>query len=629
MKKLLIFITIFFISSGIALAGTCWNGGYAGTAPWTVLDGEGGDPSCAQADVNYCVNSVAGVGDTVNVGAGTATWTTTTRHPRDTNSYACLPISKGVNLIGAGSDQTIITNGTTARLIIVAMTDEDTAQTVKIKGFGFTSASGPFLKIGYSYSAPFAIQKAIIGENTFTVTSGVGVKGNAIYDRGHYGVVYGNIFNGMYYPIARSGGNVNWWEFEPQNIFTYGSEYYMYYEDNEINFPSSGASYHIVTDGEYSPRYVYRYNDINTPGDTDSYLFELHGEQVTPMASAFGAEIYGNDWTSTNLTSEVSNFFKQRSGQTLVFYNNNSGGSRTPTMEGYTSSVCICPEDYASLKNTHNSYWFHNRKNLTGAFFSAAGTGGLDCNGLTDIPTMGRDIFSNVSTPGITAGTLANIPASCAVGQGYWATDQATDDLTGMVGVSPDTPISGELYKCTSTDTWTKIFEPYAYPHPLRFDAEMSGSLVGNLGLVETDIVAGGQSFTIELTGTTWVADVVSDGTKKAALVAGITGNSQDAHGWNVEVTITDVVRTSDTVVTMTLPASAGYDITTPEEVSVQIAAALNAANEVINATPNITIDIVTPAPPSGSAKASVGRGGSSAKGGALGTSSAAQITGN
>ena len=39
--------------------------------------------------------------------------------------------------------------------------------------------------------------------------------------------------------------------------------------------------------------------------------------------------------------------------------------------------------------------------------------------------------------------------------------------LTGMVGRSPATPISGTLYKCTATNTWTSYYTPYTYPHPL------------------------------------------------------------------------------------------------------------------------------------------------------------------
>lgn len=69
---------------------------------------------------------------------------------------------------------------------------------------------------------------------------------------------------------------------------------------------------------------------------------------------------------------------------------------------------------------------------------------------------------------GVGCGTLGSRPATCTVGVGYWATDQSCSDLTNTTGVNPTTPISGTLYKCTSTDTWESYYEPYEYPHSLR-----------------------------------------------------------------------------------------------------------------------------------------------------------------
>jgi len=87
-----------------------------------------------------------------------------------------------------------------------------------------------------------------------------------------------------------------------------------------------------------------------------------------------------------------------------------------------------------------------------------------------------RDIYVAVSsfngTSGVGCGTLANRPGTCTTGVGYWATDQSCATLTDYVGVNPTTPISGTLYKCTATDTWTAAYTPYTYPHPLRGEAD-------------------------------------------------------------------------------------------------------------------------------------------------------------
>ena len=79
---------------------------------------------------------------------------------------------------------------------------------------------------------------------------------------------------------------------------------------------------------------------------------------------------------------------------------------------------------------------------------------------------------------GVGCGTLANRPETCTTGVGYWATNQKCDDLTGMVGVNPSIPISGTLYKCTSTNTWEPYYTPYTYPHPLRGSNRLSGGAV-------------------------------------------------------------------------------------------------------------------------------------------------------
>jgi hypothetical protein len=63
-------------------------------------------------------------------------------------------------------------------------------------------------------------------------------------------------------------------------------------------------------------------------------------------------------------------------------------------------------------------------------------------------------------TEGVGSGTLAARPSTCTTGVAYWATDQGKWNQSGSGG-------QGELFKCTSTDTWTLFYTPYPYPHPL------------------------------------------------------------------------------------------------------------------------------------------------------------------
>jgi len=70
-------------------------------------------------------------------------------------------------------------------------------------------------------------------------------------------------------------------------------------------------------------------------------------------------------------------------------------------------------------------------------------------------------------TSGTGCGTLANRPTSCTPGLG--SADYASP--TGSYGVAYFATDAnggrGELYSCTSTNTWTGIYEPAVYPDPL------------------------------------------------------------------------------------------------------------------------------------------------------------------
>ncbi|MGI0100953.1 MAG: hypothetical protein ACREBH_04540 [Candidatus Micrarchaeaceae archaeon] len=66
-----------------------------------------------------------------------------------------------------------------------------------------------------------------------------------------------------------------------------------------------------------------------------------------------------------------------------------------------------------------------------------------------------------IKLPGTGWGPLADRPASCTPNVGYWATDQGNWNKSGN-GFG-----QGELFVCTSPNTWTLYYEPYTYPYPL------------------------------------------------------------------------------------------------------------------------------------------------------------------
>jgi hypothetical protein len=88
-------------------------------------------------------------------------------------------------------------------------------------------------------------------------------------------------------------------------------------------------------------------------------------------------------------------------------------------------------------------------------------------NGSPKAQTSPTSPFNGAS--GVGFGTLANRPTACTPHVGYFATDQGTWNQSGN-GFG-----QGELFICTATNSWSMMYQPYTYPHPL-----ITGSSVKN-----------------------------------------------------------------------------------------------------------------------------------------------------
>lgn len=128
--------------------------------------------------------------------------------------------------------------------------------------------------------------------------------------------------------------------------------------------------------------------------------------------------------------------------------------------------------------------------------------------------------------------------------------------------------------------------------------AVLTGTVISTPAITEADVVAGGKTIIITLTGDTWVATVGQDNAITTALIAGIDSAQSEAAGWDAVVkahmVYTDVVRTSSTVVTVTLGDEATYDITATETITVTIPASAVTLGAQIVATPTFTVTAVT-----------------------------------
>jgi hypothetical protein len=126
--------------------------------------------------------------------------------------------------------------------------------------------------------------------------------------------------------------------------------------------------------------------------------------------------------------------------------------------------------------------------------------------------------------------------------------------------------------------------------------ASASAAVTGTAGdgCTETQIVTGGETIILTLTGDTWVASGGTFNAIRQDIIDGIDSAQSEANGWDAErgdIAVTDVARTSDTVVTITLPALASYAITANETITVTIPASALTGGSPIVASPTFVIN--------------------------------------
>lgn len=132
--------------------------------------------------------------------------------------------------------------------------------------------------------------------------------------------------------------------------------------------------------------------------------------------------------------------------------------------------------------------------------------------------------------------------------------------------------------------------------------AVVSGSLQDGSANSVAGIQAGKGTITITLSGEKWRSDVASDAAKALALVSSVTvTNGVQATGWAAKVlpklVQSTVNRVSDTVVTITVPVVADYDILTDEALVISVPTSIIQGTTPITATPSLNILRLASAP--------------------------------
>ena len=142
----------------------------------------------------------------------------------------------------------------------------------------------------------------------------------------------------------------------------------------------------------------------------------------------------------------------------------------------------------------------------------------------------------------------------------------------------------------------------FEYVAPMTGSAALTGTAVVD-GVLESEIVTGGQTIIITLTDDTWIAagtGPIGTDANTQALIDGIDGDVAGGTGWDEKVQSTlvpddDVVRGSDTECTITLNAAADYAITSDETITVTIPAEVLTGGVEITADATFVVTNETP----------------------------------
>jgi hypothetical protein len=460
--------------------------------------------SASRTDVLDCVNAAVS-GDTINVPAGTASYSTP----------IALPGTKDITLRGAttitcsgtaGSPGYACTAGATNTSLTCAdgcfLLDLGASQ--RISGFTMTTAGNELIS---SVGAQHGGKHFRIDHNRLVTTGGwspIRFKNNDSAAHAQ-GIWDHNIFedgisihtNGTLCQLEEGCGSFQhtlW----AQDSLLGDSAHVVYVEAN--HFVTSAGTVNFA-DGNYGARAVLRFNKTEGPSISG---FEYHSVQGENRGYQRW-ETYHNAFV--DLDGSDSCFFGMafiRAG-TGVWFNNAMSGA----ISGCNNSISIDnvrsadddPIPGAGLCNGSSpwdqntpgqlgwhcrdqigigrdvSTWTHNPPapwnqvlkpaylwgNTRGGSIVTASVLPQDRNPLHIQANREYYDHSTASgspqTAGVRVGTIANRPAGCTAGVGYWATDEGE---WNSLQPGPD----GRLYKCSPANNWSLYYVPYSYPHP-------------------------------------------------------------------------------------------------------------------------------------------------------------------
>jgi hypothetical protein len=484
--------------------------------------------SCSAGDVQSALDR-ASSGDTVSVPAGTCSWTTAVLWAAPANVTF---MGAGTSATGGGDRTVIVDDyAANSPLLSITVPDTGafrmSGMTFQggsgvLKDGGMLQLNGPgMVRLDHlhlstqTYSPSNNLKVLVVGDGIY------GVLDHSILDLFSTSAIY--IYNGA---GSDGQGNTTW-----ASDTNFGVSSFFFIEDNIIHGTPDSHDTRVV-DCFTAGRFVIRFNslvascagEVHATGhagdDRGCRAQEIYGNLSTSGSGqtepnfcladigSGTALVWGNQAPDIyknvlhfNVTRKNNATYSQQptpSGWGYCGTEFNGTGSawdgNTNTVTGYP---CIdqpgrgkgdlltgtFPDKVNSVTGTIDwpdqalepMYFWGNVASVApgwGGSYYANDTGGRiveesdyypQASGVQTSPTSPFD-----GTSGAGWGTLANRPATCTPGVGYFATDEGSwnTSTSNPYGVQ-ENGADGVFYKCTAADTWTLYYTPYTYPHPL------------------------------------------------------------------------------------------------------------------------------------------------------------------
>lgn len=391
------------------------------------------------ASVSSCVSG-ATAGDTINISAGSATWSST------------LTLTKAVSLIGATC--TLDGGGRPTSCPV----DITVSATTGIAIDPTTPSGNPVIRVahlslnGGTQVVQWANSSTTVALSNVRLDHSIlknGTSGGLQITDDVWGLADHNWFDNNYVHVRCFGNESTSWTNFPAAP---GTATKPFIEDSRFT-QSSSASFAFITECGQGGRLVLRHCDIDISFTTGGFweVFDYHGNQ-TPYPDSRGTvefETYNNTITLTNVIDRLN----VRGGTGKIFNNTitQAGGGNTISFElTEYDNTASCGSHYGLLTDPPgydpiaDLFFFNNLRNGT---YKAPQ---LVCDDVDpalddrDFIRLNQEYFEPPY------GLASARPGSCTANTYYGATD------------------TGVISKCVSTDVWNTYYTPYTYPHPLQ-----------------------------------------------------------------------------------------------------------------------------------------------------------------